>query len=150
MPSSFLKWNWIWIRIALLRSVNCQFSKGSFSVAQTVKVYLQCGRLGFNPLVGKISWRRKWQRTPVFLPGKSHGQRSVVGYSPWGRKEWTQLSNFTHSLTHSLILGSGMATYSGILTWRILETEEPGRLQSLGSRRAGHEWATITFTFTSG
>ena len=32
-------------------------------------------------------WRRKWQTTPVFLPGESHGQRSLVGYSPWGRKE---------------------------------------------------------------
>ena len=32
-------------------------------------------------------WRRKWQPTPVFLPGESHGQRSLVGYSPWGRKE---------------------------------------------------------------
>ena len=32
-------------------------------------------------------WRRKWQPTPVFLPGKSHGQRSLAGYSPWGRKE---------------------------------------------------------------
>ena len=35
-----------------------------------------------SPLVGKIPWRRKWQPTPVFLPGKSHGQRSLVGYSP--------------------------------------------------------------------
>ena len=37
--------------------------------------------------VGKISWRRKWQPTPVLLPGKSHGLRNLVGYSPWGRKE---------------------------------------------------------------
>ena len=42
---------------------------------------------GFDPWVGKILWRRKWQPTPVFLPGKSHGQRSMVGCSPWGRKE---------------------------------------------------------------
>ena len=41
---------------------------------------------GFDPWVGKILWRRKWQPTPVFLPGKSHGQRSLVGYSPWGHK----------------------------------------------------------------
>ena len=52
-------------------------------------------RPGFNPWVGKISWRRKWQPTPVFLPGKSHGWRSLVGYSTWGRKSWTRLSNFT-------------------------------------------------------
>ena len=37
--------------------------------------------------VGKIPWRRVWQPTPVFLLGESHGQRSLVGYSPWGRKE---------------------------------------------------------------
>ena len=41
----------------------------------------------------KIPWRRKWQPTPVFLPGESHGQRSLVGYSLWGRKSRTQLSD---------------------------------------------------------
>ena len=45
-------------------------------------------RLGFDPWVGKIPWRRGWQPTPGFLPGESHGQRSLVGYSPWGHKEW--------------------------------------------------------------
>ena len=47
----------------------------------------QCGRPRFDTWVGKIPWRRKWQHTPVFLPGKSHGQRSLAGYSLWGRKE---------------------------------------------------------------
>ena len=42
---------------------------------------------GFNSWVRKIPWRRKWQPTPVFLPGKSHGWRNLVGYSPWGHKE---------------------------------------------------------------
>ena len=37
--------------------------------------------------LGLIPWRRKWQPTPVFMPGKAHGPRSLVGYSPWGRKE---------------------------------------------------------------
>ena len=44
-------------------------------------------RQGFDPCFGKISWRRIWQLTPVFLPGKFHGQRSLVGFSPRGRKE---------------------------------------------------------------
>ena len=44
-------------------------------------------RCGFDPWVGKIPWRRAWQPTPVFLPGESHGQRSLVGYSPWSCKE---------------------------------------------------------------
>ena len=43
-------------------------------------------RCGFSPWVGEIPWRRKQQLTPVFLPGKSHGQRSMVSYSPWGSK----------------------------------------------------------------
>jgi len=44
-------------------------------------------RPGFNPWVGKISWRRKWLPTPVFLPRELLGQRSLAGYSPWGHKE---------------------------------------------------------------
>ena len=44
-------------------------------------------RLWFRPCIGKISWRRKWLPTTVFSPGESHGQRSLVGYSPWGSKE---------------------------------------------------------------
>ena len=44
-------------------------------------------RLGFNPCVGKIPWRRKWQPTPVFVSGEAHGRRSLVGYSTWGCKE---------------------------------------------------------------
>ena len=47
---------------------------------------LLCRKCRFNPWVRKIPWRRKWQPTPVFLPGKSHGQRNLAGYSPWGHK----------------------------------------------------------------
>ena len=47
----------------------------------------QCRRGGFSPWVGMIPWRRKWQPTLEFLPGKSHEQRSMAGYSPWGQKE---------------------------------------------------------------
>ena len=52
-----------------------------------------------NYMVGKIPWRRKWHPTPVLLPGKSHGWRSLVGYSPWGHKQ----SDMTERL-HSLIV----------------------------------------------
>ena len=51
------------------------------------RIRLQCRRYGFDPWVGKIPWRRAWQPTPVFFPGEPHGQRSLVGYSPWGYKE---------------------------------------------------------------
>ena len=65
------------------------------------KVCLQCGRPGFNPWARKNTWRRKWQPTPVFLRGKSHGQRSLVGYSPWDHKE----SDTTQQLsTHKVLI----------------------------------------------
>ena len=54
-------------------------------------------RCRFNPWVRKILWRRAWQPTPVFLPGKSHGQTSLDGYSPWGRKE----SDMTEATQHA-------------------------------------------------
>ena len=51
----------------------------------------------FDPWVGKIPWRRKWQPTPIFLPGKFHGQRGLVGYSSWGLKE---LGTTEHTYTN--------------------------------------------------
>ena len=63
-------------------------------------ICLECWRPGFDSWVGKIPWRRKWQPTPVPLPGESHGGRSLVGYSPWGSKE-SDTTEWLHSLTHS-------------------------------------------------
>ena len=60
----------------------------------------QCKRPRFDPWVRKIPWRRKWQPTPVFLPGESHGQRSLAGSSPWGRKESTRLNSLTAATTY--------------------------------------------------
>ena len=57
-------------------------------------------RQRFSSWVEKIPWRRKWQPTPVFFPGKSYGQRSLVGYCPWGRKE-LDMTEHTHSHTHT-------------------------------------------------
>ena len=64
------------------------------------RIRLQCRRPGFDPWVGKIPWRREWLLTAVFLPRESHGQRSRVGYSHWGRKE----SGTTEQLTLSFSL----------------------------------------------
>ena len=60
-----------------------------------------CRRLGFNPWVRKVLWSRKWQPTPVFLPGKLHGQRSLVGYGPWGRKRVGHDLAHTHTRTNT-------------------------------------------------
>ena len=56
-------------------------------VAQTVKNLPVMQETRFDPWVGKIPWRRKWQPIPIFLPGEFHRQRSLVGCSPWGHKE---------------------------------------------------------------
>ena len=64
-------------------------------VAQTVKVSSYNVETWVRSWVGKIPWRRKWQPTPVVLPGKSHGRRSLVGCSPWSHKE----SDTTEQLT---------------------------------------------------
>ena len=67
--------------------IHCLLPLLTFLVAQTVKVSsCNAGDPGSIP-VGKIPWRRKWQPIPVFSPGESHGQRYLVGYSPWGHKE---------------------------------------------------------------
>ena len=81
-----------------------------------------------------IPWRKEWLPTPVFLPGESHGQRSLVGYSPWGCKE----SDVTERLTLSpccLVIDQ----------WG---TRKPGMLPSTGLQRIGHDWATWTTAIT--
>ena len=97
----------------------------------------QCRRHKFHPWVRKISWRRKWQPTSVFLPGKFHGQRSLVGYSPGGRKELdmteislapaprlphVMLSNILSGKISEMVLAltdhSGETTWKGQLVWR--------------------------------
>ena len=69
----------------------------------------QFRRCNFDPWVGKIPWRRQWQLTPVFFPGESHGQRSLVGYSSWGHKTWTQLKQLRkHTISSSGILSASV------------------------------------------
>ena len=78
--------------------------------------------------------KRTWQPTPVFLPGESRGQRSLVGCCPWGRTVGHDSSNF--AFMHAL--EKEMATHSSILAWRIPWTKEPGGLPSMGSHRIRH------------
>ena len=62
----------------------------------------ECGKPRFDPWVGQIPWRRKWHPTPAFLSRKSNGQRSLVGYSPWGRKRPDTTEACVHTLTNEL------------------------------------------------
>ena len=73
--------------------------KIEYLIQKKKKIHLRCRRHVFDPWVGNIPWRRKWQLAPVFLPGKFCGQRSLVGYSPQGHKE----SDTTERLSMSMI-----------------------------------------------
>ena len=75
-------------------------SRGSLGFSDGKESACNAGDQGSIPGWGKIPWRRKWHPTPVFLPGKSYGWRSLAGYSPWGHKE----SDATERLAH--LLGS--------------------------------------------
>ena len=72
----------------------------SFTSHWAILTLTQIERLGFDSWVGKILWRRKWQPTPVFFPGKSHGQRSLEFYRLWGLivgQDWA--TEHTHALS---------------------------------------------------
>ena len=91
-----------------------------------------------------LSNRRQWHPTPVLLPGKSHGQRSLVGVA----KSRTRLSDFTFNF-HFHSLEKEMATHSSVLAWRIPGTGEPGGLPSMGSHRVGHDWSDLAAAVVS-
>ena len=77
-----------------LSLVQKSFSGGSYGKESACQ-HRWLRRCGFDPWVGKIPWRRKWQPSLVSLPEKSHGHRSLVGYSPWIAKNGTRLSDWT-------------------------------------------------------
>ena len=83
-----------WTRLS---DFHFQFQTGNlgFPGGSVVKSLPAMQEIRIQFWVRKIPWQRKWQPTPVFLPGKSHGQRSLVGYSPWGHKE-SDTTKHTH------------------------------------------------------
>ena len=84
LPSTFVKLWSLSIRVVLNTPHRvCEGFPGG-SVVKNLSA--NAADISFNPWVGKIPWRRKWQPTPVFLLGKSHEQRSLAGYNPWGCK----------------------------------------------------------------
>ena len=88
-----------------LAMVHCSFRQGTFlpprwlSGKESACQCRRCRRHWFISWVGKLPWRRKWQHSPVFLPGKSHGQRSLAGYSPQSCKELDMTERLTLSLS---------------------------------------------------
>ena len=89
-------------------------------------------------MVLDYNWRRQRHPTPALLPGKSHGQRSLVGCSPQGPEE-SDTTERLHFHFHFHALEKEMATHSSVLAWRIPGTGEPGGLPSTGSHRVGHD-----------
>ena len=92
----------------------------------------RCKRWEFDPWVRKSPWRRAWQSTPVFLPGKSHGQKSLAGYSPWDQKE-SDMIEHAYSM-HVPVYQAGVRVPPG-RTWRI---------ESPTSVKAGNIWAFLS------
>ena len=96
----------------------------------------------YNTSLYLINWRRQWHPTPVLLPGKSHGWRSLVGCSPWGRWETgtTERLHFHFSLS---CIGEGNGNP---LQCSCLENPRDGGawwLPSMGSHRVGHDWSDL-------
>ena len=89
-----------------------------------------------------LSSIRQWPPTPVLLPGKSHGQRSLVGWVHGIAKSWIWLSDFTFTF-HFHALEKEMATHSSVLARRIQGMAEPGALPSMVSHRVGHDWSDL-------
>ena len=91
----------------------------------------QCRRCGFNSWVWEIPWRRKWQPTPVFLPGKSHRQRSLSGCSPWGPKRVRQGRATEHASVCVYIYISFFRLFSIIDNYKILNVVPCANSRSL-------------------
>ena len=85
VTSHYFHYCWLYLRISIPKLNRNTDRNASWWLSGKKSAY-QCKRCGLNPWVRKNSWRRKWQPIPVFLPGKSNGQRSLAGYSSWGHK----------------------------------------------------------------
>ena len=94
-------------RLKRLSSISSTHNLGFPGGGSPEETACQCRshkRHWFDPWVGKIPWRRAWQPTPLFLPGESHRQRSLAGYSSWGCKESGMSVETSHTGVHKLLL----------------------------------------------
>ena len=89
----------------------------------------------FDFWVGKIPWRRKWQPAPIFLPGKFHGRRSLVGYSPWGRKESDTIEHTTRVAFTRLLPPSKSKTELGGKEPHLTD----GKTEAEGKKKKGNK-----------
>ena len=104
-------------------------SNGGFPGSSVVKNKPDKQEMQFRSRVGKIPWRRKWQPTPIFLLRKSHGQRSLEGYSPWSHKELDTTEPWRRAWQPTPVFLPGESPWA---------EETAG---SMGLQRVGHAWA---------
>ena len=121
----------------LYRNIQCH---GLPRWCQWLRTRLPVQRCGFDSWVGQIPWKRAWQPTPVFLPGESRGQRSLVGYSPWSHKELGTTEAAQHACiqNHVSILNSweGFLVLQSKCIFKIfikIKFAEPAQQRSLNS-----------------
>ena len=123
---------------AVFRTHFWDFPRNYFGFSKLWPLFVLCDYLG---IASSFIQRRQRQHTPVLLPGKSHGRRSLVGCSPWGHSELdtTERLHFFHF--HAL--EKEMATHPSFLAWRVPGTGEPDGLPSMGLHRVGHDWSDL-------
>ena len=116
-PETSFHWTSILLNLCSVLGARCQTDHSYLPCDTETPRWLdgkesacQCGDSGLIPGLERFPWRRKWQPTPVFLPGESHGERSLAGYSSWSGKSLTQWSDWTHRKL-DLIMWKGIWKY---------------------------------------
>ena len=154
-PSQAVLWPVLWTPLSWLCSLNSHYTTGIFNcfieivAVEDRTLFTRGGKLGPKlcltvALVLPLwtFWRRRWHPTPVLLPGKSHGRKSLVSFSPWGREELDTTERLHYYFSLSCIgEGNGNPLQCSCL-W-IPGMGEPGGLQSMGSHRVGHDWSDL-------
>ena len=131
--------------ISFMQSFNKNLSEAYY--ARYFLLQHTCQQINISVFLYTFHWRRQWHPTPVLLPGKSHGRRSLVGCSPWGCQEsdTTERLPFHFSLS---CIGEGNGSP---LQCSCLENPRDGGawwLPSVGSHRVGHDWSDLAVAYT--
>ena len=100
--------------------------------------------MGLIPWSGRAPWKRKWQPTPGFLPGEFHGQRSLVGYSPWGRQESVWLCTHTQHVIKSSVVLLTLLSPNGLCN--PMDCSPPGSSVHGVLQARILEWVAISFS----
>ena len=133
-----------------LKRLSSSSSSVASPVAQWWRIYLWCKRHEFDPWVGKIPWRKKWWPTPVFLPGKSHGQRTLVGYKRVGytrvhrvTKEW-DTTQWLNNNSNKWLLYNVVQQSRLVICIHVFPPSWPSLPPALHPTHLGHHWTQLS------